>query len=397
MANKLFTTGKFPVIPVKSFIGDVLNAATQLFPKELKMLKSGKEPFPTYADAYYKSWHRREFKGRTRKGHAIIKKRPMSMAIHPVLKNIQIRIRRNISLPISDVVYSYVLHRSPADCANIHIGSYAVWGIDIKNFFPSINRAMVEEIYYTTFKDMRKNDDLKLTDEKLKKLAQSISLLCTRSDIDNTSLPMAVLPIGIEPATSISNAIPLELDIKIAKICRKKNLRYSRYSDNMYFSKVKGHIPRDVQKKIIDVIEDFDFAGFKTLKVHRDKQRYMPYWRQQRILGVVVNTKSNIPRQVEAYTRSGFNHLYWDIHALVNDVDTLVITQDIATSRLKALTKTFNKLAGNLSYFQAVNGEKSDKYSSWEYSIKLMIRYLKVAIPQIVSRKPSTKTKEVVS
>lgn len=326
---------------------------------------------------HYTTWRRKERKGTTSSGRPIFKFRPMAMAANADIKRLHYSIYKNIKLPVSTYVYSYAEGISPKDCAEPHVGKFAVMGIDISRFFPSITRTIIEHIYrdYIKAQNPRKGG---LGKDELKSIPKIISMVCSIKDQEEINKEEAVLPIGIEPSTVISNSVPFELDKKLYAMTRREQVRYTRFSDNMFFSMENGHIPRELQKDIYQAIESFTIAGCTPFKMNKRKTRYSPFWRQQRVLGVVVNEKLNIPSYKERYARSALNHLYWDMKDLHDKASE--IGRKNVEKIMEQLTKRSRVVFGAFSYFSAVNRKKSLKYSTQITSVKILMDRIKAMI-----------------
>jgi hypothetical protein len=324
---------------------------------------------PDLMDKYYKKWFKT-----TRKGKSF-KKRPMAMVEDKGLKILHKNIHQYLRFPYHPNVYSYESGRSAADCARPHTNKYAVFGIDIKGFFPSFTRSIIEKgyqdlLYYMN--SVQKKSD-KLPTDFLDILACDLAAICTTSSLEYPDLEEAVLPIGIEPAVTISNGLPIELDIALTEFCKGKKLSYSRYSDNIFLSRTTGHIPRDIQDEVKKIVSDFELYGTKIFKINDSKERYIPYWRQQRILGAVVNEKVNVPKSREIWLRSALNHLYYDCEKFIDDIKNIRLTEREAGIQSKRLVRTYRKTFGNHSYFRAINAEKHMKYSTAAIAVKILI------------------------
>lgn len=331
---------------------------------------------PDIMNNHYLSWEKKEFKGYRKNGSKIFKFRKIYVA-DSELKYLHIEIYKHLKsiLKISDTSFAYKERHSAAMCASYHIGSYAIWAIDIKDFFPSITRGMIKNLYYNHISNSKYLID---GEDTANMLANILSTLCTINDIDNPR-PEAFLPIGIEPSGIISNAILYDLDIDLSQYASSNGLVYSRYSDNIYISCKDKHIDDNFKKDIINSIETFEIDNNTPFKVNNNKSKYMPYWKRQKVLGVVINEKSNVDKHTINWLRSSLYHTYNDSLFLLNVSKTNSVNASVIKKELLKLKKIYQVNQGYLSYINNINPLKSEKYSSWVHATRINIKYINEA------------------
>jgi hypothetical protein len=147
-------------------------------------------------------------------------------------------------------------------------------GLDFKDFFPSISKKKVKQLL--------------LSYGYVEQVASIIATLsCVRFN------GFSFLPQGGISSAQIANRIAAWLiDPLVIKYCEDncaaKPFQYVRYSDNIYVSLDKGITGNEF------------LAGLATLlgdnKWRTHKRRVMPYYKRQRVLGMVVNEKVAPPR-----------------------------------------------------------------------------------------------------
>ncbi|MEK4973608.1 reverse transcriptase family protein [Niallia sp. FSL R7-0648] len=155
--------------------------------------------------------------------------------LHTYQTNLKDRFLNNI--PIPDNVYGFVKDRSYKEYLIPHIRlenevKYYI-RIDIKNFFPSINNEIIEEVIKYYFK----TDELK-SKEMIDVFLNIVSL--------NNALPQ-----GAVTSPVISNIVFRQIDLRIQKYCRKTNVTYTRYADDLLFS---SNNKRILEKFFINMI-----------------------------------------------------------------------------------------------------------------------------------------------
>lgn len=360
------------VTNVRSFL-DMVAAEMKTVSKHAQ---AGTTPAITYMDKFYKSWTQTKKKGK------YYKKRHLCAATNDSLKYLHDYIQRVFHLPSSKDVFSYKAGKSSTDCAMRHTKKFALYKLDITDFFPSITREMIQEMYEEYFEwlwdkvgsksSVRKKYNL--TKGELLLAAREIAILCTRSDTRGINTNDAVLPIGIEPASTISNHVLKSLDTTLSRMSKAKNITYSRYSDNMFFSSNYGdHIPKDLQEAFKKKVEEYEFAGVRAFKINERKTKYLARWRQQRMLGIVVNEKTNLPKGKERYLRSALNHAYHDMYQIYSTIISRKCRFDTAETSVGQMHRRIQKIFGQLSYVYSIAPDKYLKYSTAQQAVRWLL------------------------
>jgi len=322
----------------------------------------------------YRTWRHKEMKGKH------VKFRHISAVKNKDLKIIHQLIDEKFRLPVASSVFSYRSGESSASCATRHVGCFALFKLDIKDFFPSITRSMIE-FMYRGYLEQLSSYGTYLTPYRIKDLARMISIVCTRSDTRKVNVTETVLPIGIVPASSISNYVLYDYDRGMEAVAKKYKLIYSRYSDNVFISARKKHIPREIQLLAKRRINEFTMDGeTHPFRCNDFKERYSPIWRHQRVLGAVVNEKMNISRRRESWLRSALNHAFHDLEKLLQDIEEGKITRAPATKRLQELIAKSRTVHGDMSYTKLVAPGKYRKYLSKHQAVRMMLDETKTMV-----------------
>lgn len=132
-----------------------------------------------------------------------------------VLKNCQRWVLKNIlqKIDISSSAKGFVKRRSIKSHAQVHVGAQRILKLDFDEFFPSISKGRVISI----FRSIGYSESVSL---------YLASLCCLRER----------LPQGAPTSPALSNIVCRRFDLRIAKLCRKANWRYSRYADDLAIS-----------------------------------------------------------------------------------------------------------------------------------------------------------------
>ncbi|MFP5040702.1 reverse transcriptase family protein [Parasediminibacterium sp. JCM 36343] len=184
-----------------------------------------------------------------------------------LLKVVQKRIQRNIidivSLP--DNVHGGVKGKSNITNAKAHQGNKYLFETDLQEFYPNIKMRRVHKI----FKNLGYSEHI----------AHWLTKLTTRKN---------EVPQGSPTSTGISNLVFLETDYKLIEICKKNNIKYTRYIDDLTFSSQQdfGHLISE----ILEIVIGGDF------KISRRKTKYSG---GQTITGVhVFLNKIDAPKKI---------------------------------------------------------------------------------------------------
>lgn len=186
----------------------------------------------------------------------------------PDLKFVQTWILKNIleKCPVSDYAKAYLKGRTLKHNARFHRGQKVLVTMDIKDFFPSISICDVT----TIFKNMGYYDDLSCF----------LAHLCCYNN---------VLPQGAPTSPYLSNLRMISLDYKISNYTSQKNIRYTRYADDMTFSgNFNPHfLVNDISKIVFG--EGFSINSKKTRVAKRNAR--------QEVTGIIVNSHMQISKE----------------------------------------------------------------------------------------------------
>ncbi|QQN27894.1 reverse transcriptase domain-containing protein [Pseudomonas syringae group genomosp. 3] len=192
-------------------------------------------------------------------------------------------------------VYGYVPGRDILQNSAIHVRQRWVLRVDIKNFFPSITTLRVSGMFRSPPFDMEP------------KAARALALICTKDGL---------LPQGSPLSPWITNVICKGLDYNLKRLASKHKCYYSRYADDLFFSTSNGLFPTalarksDTESNVIigeELKSEILSAGFLP---NEEKTSLKPISQRQVVTGIVVNSRTNVPRE---YIRNLRAALYsWD-------------------------------------------------------------------------------------
>jgi RNA-directed DNA polymerase len=211
------------------------------------------------------------------------------------LKNIQRLILRKLlsRLAAHDAAHGFEKSRSIVTNAKLHAGRKVVLRLDLKDFFTSTSAARVEQY----FRFIGWSADC----------ATVLTRLCTH----NGSLPQ-----GAPTSPRLSNLINAKLDARLAALARKHQANYTRYADDLTFSfdnewhaTVNGliHFVKEIVKS-----EGYQLHLHAKLKIQRRHER-------QRVTGLVVNQRVQLPRTRRRWLRAVEHHVRTGKPATISD------------------------------------------------------------------------------
>jgi RNA-directed DNA polymerase len=174
--------------------------------------------------------------------------------------------------PMPSHVHGCVKGRSIVTNASSHVGKKVVVNIDLSDFFRTITKEHVKEIFKSKFQ---------FDDE-------------TSIILSNLTTFRGDLPIGAPSSPALANLAALELDEAIMRICNEK-IQNSEYGYSRYVDDITVSGADDIVELLPSIYEAIEKCGFKR---NMDKTRILRRSTRQWVTGVVVNQKVNAPRKI---------------------------------------------------------------------------------------------------
>ena len=107
------------------------------------------------------------------------------------------------------------------------------------------------------------------------------------------------LPHGAVTSAYLANLICRRLDFRIAGYCNKRDIVYTRYADDMFFSSDNMHVLKSIYGMIKKILKD---EGFIT---NKNKTLFMTPKGHKRILGITINDNLiKAPRDMKQKVRA---------------------------------------------------------------------------------------------
>lgn len=213
----------------------------------------------------------------------------------PELKLLQHWVTKNIfgKFPVHDCVYSYRNGINISDHAEKHKRSNYLLRLDIKDFFPSITGLDVSRLLTKNVEEIP--FDFDADDAKL-----ILNIVCRKPDQSKRTLR---LTIGAPSSPSISNAILFDFDEALHSHCCERNVIYTRYADDLYFSTSSQNILTDVEVFVQNLLKA---TKSPKLRLNTAKTVFTSRKRRRVVTGITLTSdrKLSIGRDSKRQTRT---------------------------------------------------------------------------------------------
>jgi len=170
--------------------------------------------------------------------------------LHEILYKVEPSVYAKAYVPLSSLKQNLIFHRNQS----------MVLTLDIKDFFTSIDRVKIGNVFKTLGYSLV--------------MANLLSKLCSLEDS---------LPQGAPTSPYLSNLILKEFDDEIASFCLPQKIRYTRYADDLAFSGTFN------KTEIIGQVEQL--LKKTGLVLNGEKTKLMSKGDRQIVTGIVVNEK----------------------------------------------------------------------------------------------------------
>ncbi len=245
------------------------------------------------------------------------------------LKHIQKQILVNVleNKKISKYAKAYHKGISLKDNAIPHVGKKVLLKLDIKDFFENISFI---DVYNSCFP----------IEYFPKSVGMLLTYLCTYEDH---------LTQGSPTSAYISNLVMKEFDEIIGEWCSKKNISYTRYSDDMTFS-------GDFEvREVITIVRKM--LSRLRLELNNDKIHVVSKAQNQNVTGVVVNEKAQVSLK---YRKEIRQEVYY--------INKYGLESHLKRVEAKDAKAYLNSLYGRILYVLQIN-EKDLEYKKYKEDI----------------------------
>lgn len=186
----------------------------------------------------------------------------------PVLRGVQDWIYQHIGIAFEPhmACHGFVRGRSIVSNAAPHTGATVILKLDLTDFFGSVERRRI----FSLFRRVG--------------FSRTVSRLLTTMTTLNGALPQ-----GAPTSPVLANMAAFRLDVRLAGLCRRHGIAYTRYADDLTFSGdavTQARLKRGIERIIRN-------EGFRP---NERKAHYLHREQRQAVTGIVVNDGLNWPR-----------------------------------------------------------------------------------------------------
>jgi RNA-directed DNA polymerase len=242
-------------------------------------------------------------------------------------------------------VHGFTSGRSPKSNAEVHVDKFHVLRADLADFFPSITFRRVKGLFKAW------------PFEYPAQLADAMARLTCH---------LGALPQGAPTSPIISNFICRRMDRDLARLAAKERCHFSRYADDLIFSTNQHLFPPAIG--LVD--EGVALAGdsLKTVvtqngfSINTEKTTLTRETQRQRVTGIVVNEKVNVPRE---YVRSLRSLLYiWRVHGKKAAETSMAEHAAASPNRPpgKPSARFEHIVRGRVQYVRSIKGKRNPTY-----------------------------------
>ncbi len=250
----------------------------------------------------------------------------------PLLKHIQRKILQNVLMErkTSSYAKAYCQGIPLKENAIPHVRKAKILKLDIENFFENISFL---EVYHTCFP----------IEYYPKSVGMLLAYLCTYDDH---------LPQGAPTSSYISNLVMKSFDEELGNWCEKKDISYTRYSDDMTFS-------GDFEPSIV-ISKVRKMLGKLGLTLNDKKTHVISKSCCQVVTGMVVNQKVQVPL---SYRKKIRQEMYY--------IQRYGLDSHLKRMKIQNKNEYINSLMGKIGYVLQINQEDQEFQNYQSYIQKI--------------------------
>ncbi len=183
------------------------------------------------------------------------------------------------------IAYGFAKDKNPIQAAEVHVGQDILVAMDMKNFFNSIKEAKLAEMF--SYLHGQKKIWSNLTPGyKGRHEEQNLS-----KDLIAVLTLKGIVPQGAPSSPAVSNLFMLRADKLLSLVARQNGCKVSRYADDIVFSGSNQNMASIVIGATKNCLAQYGLM-LNPKKIHINRKN-----RRMRVVGIVVNEKTNIPRE----------------------------------------------------------------------------------------------------
>ena len=212
------------------------------------------------------------------------------------LKQVQRKILDEVlaPIPVHEAAHGFVPGRSVISHAKLHADQELVVRFDLEAFFTNVAAARALHVFLAAgYPEQVATALLGLcttrTPERMLREAPWVEELPSERFFLQRRLAQPHLPQGAPTSPALANLAAFTLDVRLSALAQARQLTYSRYADDLVFSGKRIAVGPLLQQVS-------SIARSEGFRLNAEKTRVMFAHEQQRVTGVVVNRKPNMPR-----------------------------------------------------------------------------------------------------
>lgn len=169
---------------------------------------------------------------------------------------------------------AYVKDKNIRNFAEPHKNNIYLLKLDFKDFFNSIK--------ISDFYKFCKEVSIPEQDQKI----LGLLLFCKNKQDE------LYLSIGAPSSPALSNILMFDFDNKVFNLCKKYNVIYTRYADDLAFSTNKPNVLRKILSEIIELCKQLNYP--RNLQINTDKTIFTSKKYNRTLTGLVIDNDGNI-------------------------------------------------------------------------------------------------------
>lgn len=255
----------------------------------------------------------------------------------------------------NDFTYGFIPSRNIVDNAKNHIKKDIIYNIDLKDFFNSISFDVIIE--------------------KLIRPPYSFSYRVSKLIGELTTIPqpdgLRILPQGAPSSPIFTNIVCAHLDTRLSTFCKKHNIVYTRYADDLSFSFERELLKKWEKGNLKSIIKEIiTTEGFK---INQNKTRISFKHQRHDITGLIVNQKVNITRKYLKNLRTELHN--WEKDGYIVSSYKFFRNEETKINKNKFVPCPMEKvLLGKVSFIKMVKGENDSTYLKYKERLDTLIK-----------------------
>jgi RNA-directed DNA polymerase len=267
--------------------------------------------------------------------------------------------------------HGFITGRSIITNAEKHLGKDIVINLDLENYFPTITYPRVKGLFHKCGYS--------------EQIATILALLLTKHDREKISIDGQIyyvskgeryLPQGSPASPSISNILSASLDKRLKGLAKRYQCEYTRYADDISFSCMEDN-EDNISKLLFYTTKVIQDEGFK---INNEKTHIMRKCNQQKVTGIVVNEKLNVPKTNLKKFR-----------ALLHNIKC----NGWKDQKWGKAVYLINAIEGYINFINMVNPEKANQFKKELSEIKLKHGTPEIISPAMIVQKMSESIPEI--